>query len=360
MIKCRVQIEKKGDTMIHGKQVQGGFFDAEFRLQDISKQGDPLEKLDKHIDWEMFRSILNNVFRAYEKDPSKGGRPPYDYVMMFKILILQHLYNIADERTEFAIKDRLSFMRFLGLTLKDSVPDEKTIWLFRESLTQEGAIKRLFNKFNRHLDNMGLIAHRGSIVDASFVEVPRQRNTREENEDIRNGDIPEDWEDNPSKLRQKDTDARWTKKHGQNYFGYKNHAKADRKKKVITNYAVSDASVHDSQELDSLLERKDAHHDLFGDSAYSSTDIDKKLKRRKIRNRIHEKGYRNHPLSCEQEESNRKKSKIRVRIEHVFGFMENTMKAGFIRCIGIARATAAIGLINLTYNLCRSVQLQGG
>jgi len=245
----------------------------------------------------------------------------------------------------------------LGLTLKDSVPDEKTIWLFRETLTQSGAMKRLFNKFNRHLEKKGLIAHKGSIVDASFVEVPRQRNMRDENKDIRNGDIPEDWEDNPDKLRQKDTDARWTKKHGQSYFGYKNHAKVDRDSKLITNYAVSDASVHDSQALGCLLDKSDAHHDLFGDSAYSSEEIDIKLKRMKIRNRIHEKGYRNHPLTRDQEEKNRKKSKIRARIEHIFGFMENTMKAGFIRCIGIVRASAVIGHINLTYNLCRSAQL---
>ena len=197
------------------REIQGGFFDAEYRLQDITKQGDPLEKLNQHIEWEMFRPVLEEAFLAEGKDPQKGGRPPYDYVMMFKILVLQRLYNVADERTEFAIKDRLSFMRFLGLTLKDKVPDEKTIWLFRETLTQSGVIKRLFKKFNRHLDKKGLIARRGSIVDASFVEVPRQRNTRDENEDIRNGEVPEDWEDNTDKLRQKDMDARWTKKHGQ-------------------------------------------------------------------------------------------------------------------------------------------------
>lgn len=346
--------------MTHNKPIQGGFFDAEFRLQDISKQGDPLEKLDRHIDWEIFRPILDNTFRASEKDPSKGGRPPYDYVMMFKILVLQYLYNIANERTEFAIKDRLSFMRFLGLSLKDKVPDEKTIWLFRETLTQQEAIGRLFKKFNRHLERMGLIAHKGSIVDASFVEVPRQRNTREENEAIRDGKVPEEWENDPDKRRQKDVDARWAKKNGLKFFGYKNHAKVDAKSKLITNYAVSDASVHDSQRLDDLLERSDGHHDLFGDSAYSSGAIDSRLKRLKIRNRIHEKGYRNHPLMEAQKGKNRDKSRIRARIEHVFGFMENTMKAGFIRCIGIMRAATAIGLINLTYNLCRSVQLSQG
>lgn len=343
--------------MTYSRQIQGGFFDADMRLADISKQGDPLEKLDKHINWEIFRSILDNVFCASEKDPSNGGRPPYDSVMMFKILVLQHLYNIADERTEFAIKDRLSFMRFLGLTLKDNVPDEETIWLFREVLTQNGAIERLFKKFNRYLDRMGLIAHKGSIVDASFVEAPRQRNMRDENEDIRNGEIPENWKDDPNKLRQKDVDARWTKKHGRSYFGYKNHAKVDRKSKLIMNYTTSDASVHDSQMLGELLDQSDAHHDLFGDSAYSSDEIDKRLKRGKIRNRIHEKGYRNHPLTEWQKEKNRLKSMVRARVEHIFGFVVNTMGGFFIRCIGKVRADAVIGLKNLTYNLCRSAQL---
>ena len=343
--------------MAKGKGVQGGFFDADMRLMDISKQGDPLEKLDKHINWEVFRPTLERTFEAEEKDVSKGGRPPYDYVMMFKILVLQHLYSIADERTEFAIKDRLSFMRFLGLTLKDRVPDEKTIWLFRETLTRRGAMSKLFNRFNRHLDRNGLIAHKGSIVDASFVEVPRQRNSRDENDDIRNGETPEGWEDEPEKRRQKDVDARWTQKNGERHFGYKNHVKVDKKSKLITSYTTTDASVHDSQTLDDLLDKKDAHHELYADSAYKSKEIDKKLRRRKIRNRIHEKGYRNHPLTEAQGEKNRLKSRTRARVEHVFGFMVNTMGGGFIRCIGRIRAEAMIGLKNLVYNLCRSAQL---
>ena len=343
--------------MIKSKEIQGGFFDADMRLMDISKQGDPLEKLDRHIDWEVFRPILDKAFQAEQKDPSKGGRPPYDYVMMFKILVLQHLYSIADERTEFAIKDRLSFMRFLGLTLKDRVPDEKTIWLFREVLTRRGAIHRLFKRFKRHLDKNGLIAHKGSIVDASFVEVPRQRNSRDENDDIRNGSTPEGWEDDPAKRRQKDTDARWTQKNGQRHFGYKNHVKVDRKSKLVTAYTATAANVHDSQALGDLLEKKDAHHELYADSAYKSEKTDKKLRRRRIRNRIHEKGYRNHPLTEAQQEKNRVKSKMRARVEHVFGFMVNTMGGGFIRCIGRMRAEAMIGLKNLVYNLCRSAQL---
>jgi IS5 family transposase len=344
-------------AMIKENQVQGGFFDADIRLQEISDQGDPLEKLDQHIDWEIFRPELKRVFRAIEKDESKGGRPPYDYVMMFKVLILQQLYSIADERTEFAIKDRLSFMRFLGLRLADKVPDEKTIWLFRETLSQRGAIRRLFRLFERRLEKIGLVARKGSIIDASFVEVPRQRNTREENEDIRDGKTPEEWENDPEKLRQKDVDARWARKNGERHFGYKNHVKVDRKSKLITEYETSDASVHDSRMTGKLVKKKDAHHELYADSAYQSEETRKMLMRKNIRNRIHEKGYRDHPLTERQEEKNRLKSKVRARIEHVFGFVVNTMGGFFIRCIGNIRADAMIGLKNLMYNLCRCALL---
>ena len=98
-------------------------FDEEFRLEKISKQKDPLEILNQHIDFEIFRKPLEKHFELHERDLSKGGRPSYDYLLMFKILILQRYYNISDDATEYAILDRLSFMRFLGLSLSDLVPD---------------------------------------------------------------------------------------------------------------------------------------------------------------------------------------------------------------------------------------------
>lgn len=157
-------------------------------------------------------------------------------MMMFKILVLQHLYNLADERTEFANKDRLSFMWFLELKLVDKMPDEKTIWLFRERLLRPGSVRKMFRLFERRLEKIGVVARKGSIVDASFVEIPRQRNTRDENDNIRNGMTPKEWKNDPDKLSQKDFDARWTKKNGERHFGYKNHVKVDRKSKLITAY----------------------------------------------------------------------------------------------------------------------------
>lgn len=335
---------------------QLGFFSESERLELLSRQGDPLERLNRAIEWEIFRAQLKKCFMKEPQGP--GGRPPFDYIMMFKVLVLQRLYNLSDAQMQFQILDRLSFQRFLGMRLHSDVPDEKTIWLFRETLTKAGVIEAIFEKFKKHLEFKGMIAHSGSIIDASFVEVPRQRNSREENQQIKDGETPEEWEKDPNKSRQKDTDARWTKKNDQTFFGYKDHVKVDKKSKLITSYAITDASVHDSQVLGDLLDKTDAHHDIYADSAYTGDRNEKALKRRKIRNRIHERGYRNRPLTDQQKENNRKKSTIRVRIEHVFGQITNSMNGFYIRSIGIVRARSMIGLINLVYNMNRYEYLQ--
>jgi IS5 family transposase len=336
---------------------QRGFFDEQDRLEKLSKQGDPLEKLNATVDWEMFRPPLRRFLKKEPKGP--GGRPPYDYVVMFKVLILQRLYNLSDAQMEYQLLDRLSFQRFLGQGLYGSVPDEKTVWLFREALIRQNAIEKLFDRFTKHLEAKGMITNKGSIIDASFVEVPRQRNSREENDKIKEGAIPEDWEEDPSKLRQKDTDARWTKKNDQTFYGYKDHVKVDADSKLIKAYVVTDASVHDSQALEVLIDRSDRDADLHADSAYRSAKIETTLKRRGVRSKIHEKGNRNHPLTKAQMRRNHAKSRIRARIEHVFAHITNSMKGFRIRSIGLRRACGTVGLINLAYNIVRSVYLQG-
>lgn len=332
-----------------------GFFDEEFRLGKLTSQKDPLVKLAERIDFELFRQIMEEAFRSEEK--GIGGARPYDYVLMFKIIILQRYYNIGDDKMEFQILDRLSFMRFLGLTLADKVPDAKTIWLFRENLTDKNLSEKLFELFLNELRKKGLLLNEGKIVDASFVEVPIQRNSREENKQIKEGKTPEEWKENPHKLSQKDTGAKWTKKNGKSYFGYKDHIKTDTKSKLIDGYTVTDASVHDSQETANLLTEKDKGQPLHADSAYSGEPITEIVQEKEMINQIHEKGYRNNPLTEEQKENNKEKSKVRARVEHIFGFIENSMNGSFIRSIGIKRATAAIGLMNLTYNMFRYMQL---
>jgi len=337
-------------TVIILNMKQKGFFDENDRLNELSKLGDPLERLNKHINWEGFRKLLTKAFK--KKAAGLGGRPPFDYVMMFKILILQKLYNMADDKTEYLIKDRLSFQRFLGLQLCDTVPDAKTIWHFREELKIANKLDKIFNDFVAELEEKGIVTHSGSIVDATFVDVPRQRNTKKENEEIKEGKIPEEWEkeENRNKAAQKDVDARWAVKNKEKHYGYKNHIKIDKKSKVITKYRASSAEVHDSQELKNLIdEEKDKK--IYGDSAYTGEEVQSCIPET-VSNRIHEKGYRDHPLTKTQKRENTDKSKIRARVEHVFAAI-NHFGGIFIRTIGKHRAEFQIGLMNLTYNLTR-------
>jgi len=333
-----------------------GLFDEGMRLEKLTKQGDSLVLLKEKIQWEQFRTILESVLIKEAKGP--GGREPFDYIMMFKILILQMYYNLSDDQMEYQILDRMTFMRFLDLELSDKVPDSKTIWLFKETLTKANVVEKLFEKFHDELEKQGYIGNEGKIIDASFVEVPRQRNSREENKEIKEGKIPDDWQDKPHKLSQKDIDAKWTKKNNETFYGYKDHVKTDKKSKLIDKYKVTDASVHDSQPLDDLLEEKDADQPLHADSAYTGENQEKTIEGKKLINCVNEKGYRNKPLTEQQIAKNRKKSKVRARVEHVFGFIENSMGGSFIKTIGIARATTTIGLMNLTYNMFRVIQLQ--
>jgi IS5 family transposase len=335
---------------------QKGFFDEADRLRKLSELGDNLEKLDKHIVWEDFRQQLTKALKKKAKGP--GGRPPYDYVMMFKILILQKIYNISDEQTEYQINDRLSFQRFIGLQLFDTVPDAKTIWHFREELKEAGVIEKIFYKFTEKLEQKGVITYSGSIIDATFIEVPKQRNTRTENKDIVAGEVPKKWllKKNRHKKAQKDTDARWMTKNKVRHYGYKDHIKIDKKSKIITKYRVTSASVHDSQELKNLIDLKKDKR-LYADSAHAGKEFQKCIPKH-IKIRIHEKGYRNRPLTKTQERNNTAKSRIRVRVEHVFASMHH-FGGKTIRTIGIARAEMQIGLLNLTYNLTRYAYLMG-
>jgi IS5 family transposase len=333
------------------RKSQPGLFDEELRLRKLSLKGDPLERLNKKIQWEEFRPIIEDGLKKEPKAP--GGRPPYDALLKFKMLILQRYYNISDEQLEYQVNDRLTFMRFLGLDIASDVPDCNTIWTFREQLKENGIVEKLFEKFLAMLENEGFIANEGSIIDASFVEVPRQRNKKDENDKIKNNEIPDGWEkeENKNKLSHKDMDARWTKKNNENYYGYKDHVKVDKKSKILTKYEVTSANVHDSQKLEDLLDEKDKGKELYGDSAYVGQE--ETLLKKEVTDCIHEKGYKNRKLTDEQKSNNKVKSKTRVRVEHVFGFIENSMNGSVIKTIGIRRAQVNIGLMNLTYNLFR-------
>jgi IS5 family transposase len=347
------------DGMIRETRMgQLGFFDSYERLRALSAKGDPLEAIDRLVPWESFRAEIEAVVLTPDENrKSSAGRKPLDAMVMFRMLVLQALNNLSDEQVEFQVRDRLSFTRFLRLGIEDSIPDATTLWLFREKLATAGLIETLFDRFDQHLAAQGYIARGGQMIDATIVPVPRQRNDRDENETVKAGQTPVEWENKPAKLRQKDRDARWTKKHGKSFFGYKNHVNADAKHKLIRGYEVTDAAVHDSQMLDGLLDIGNTSAAVYADSAYRSAEIEAKLKADGFSSRIHGRATRNRPLSPAQVKANRRKSKIRARVEHVFGAQQTSPGGRIVRTIGIMRARAKIGLQNLVYNIRRLVTL---
>src|SRR4030043_2030292 len=345
-----IEINREGSIMM-----QTGLLDWQIRFRQLDAGGDPLPKLKKLVDWEGFRPDLEAVRDKERK--SNAGRKPFAVILMFKVLVLQSLYNLSDERIEFQIRDRLSFMGFLGLSLGDAVPDEKTIWLFREQLTEAGVIKRLFKEFDEFLEEKGFSARRGQIIDASIVEAPRQRNSRDENRQIKAGETPEGWSD--QKKRQKDTDARWTRKNGKNYYGYKKHIDIEVEHKLIRDYEVTPASVHDSQVFEVLLDEDNSSRDGWADSAYRSGEKLGGLGKRRFREHLQRKGCKHKKLTARERRGNRARSGIRSRVEHIFGVQ--AMRAGdlIIRTIGLIRGKVKVGVRNLAYNLDRFCVLVG-
>ena len=329
---------------------------ADIQLDRISRMGDPLEKINRVINWEIFRPVI--VKRIRKEDYSKGGRPPTDEILIFKMSLLQDWNNTSDGNTEYLVNDRLSFQRFLGMELGEKSPDEKTLWLFKEQLGAEG-MRELFDMFNAMLAEQGVVKKEGTLIDASFIEVPRQRNTREENKTIKEGKVPEEWQtpDNADKLKQKDTDARWTKKGDETFYGYKDHAKVDNVSKIIVDFTVTSASVHDVNEFEGLIDIND--HEAWLDAAYASEGHVSRIKEKypDIILHICEKGTKNHPLTDEQKANNRNKSHVRARVEHVFGYITRFMGGMTIRTIGMERAKREICGINLAYNIKRVVFL---
>jgi IS5 family transposase len=344
-------------------------YGKETQLDKLTKLGDPLVKINELIDWEMFREIIETAIR---KDMSKGGRPPYDAILMYKITMLQQWYGLSEEGVEFQIADRFSFMRFLGLNAGDEIPAGSTVWDFKEALKEKGVDRKLFDLFNTLLEKKGIITRKGTIIDATFVTVPKRHTTKKDNERLKSG---EELEDLPAKclerlekeeikaienvISQMDMDARWTKKGDESFFGYKDHVKCDSDSKIITDFRVTDASVHDSQEYVDMIDEKD--NDVKLDSGYTGEEFLEQLSEKFPNLKIHvcARAYRNKPLTDEDKSKNKEISKTRSRIEHIFGYMTRFMAGITSRVHGIDRVRRDVTAKNLAYNMKRFVCIAG-
>ena len=344
-------------------------FSLNDHLKALSAHGDPLEVLERTVDFEYFRGWL--VEGLGYGDGSKGGRPPFDPVAMFKILILQAQHNLSDARTEFMIRDRLSWLRFLGFSLGDRTPDENTIRHFRNRLTETGTLKRVMKAFDWQLQKKGYIPMAGQIIDASLVPAPKQRNTEGEQQAIKAGKTAQEiWPDEPAKAAQKDTEARWTLKIGgkQRFradgtplplialpvFGYKTHISIDRRFGFIRAAAVTSAAHADGRMLPPLIDRQNTSSAVWADTAYRSQRNEAWLADRMLTSQIHRRKPKGKPMPRATAKANAAKSAIRAKVEHVFAHQKNRFGL-FIRTIGLLRAEAKLTLANLAYNFDRLI-----
>lgn len=244
-------------------QGQRGFWEFEDRLKGLSAEGDPLKTLAATVDFEMFRSVLTKALRRGV--PSKGGRPPFDPVLKFKMLVLHSLHGLNLAQTSYMVRDRLSWMRFCGIGPADRVPDANTLWDFREALIKSKALDKAFERLDQAITSAGYLPMGGQFIDATLVAAPRQRNTEDEKAAIKEGKTAREiWPYKPAKAAQKDTSARWTVKFSKAkpkddgteqidiaipMFGDKCHISIDRKHGIIRREITSDAAAHDGARL---------------------------------------------------------------------------------------------------------------
>lgn len=326
-------------------------------MELLKQRGDRLFALDEKIDWKPLVETADAIWQATRTKPGRGNSAnPWASDIMLKTILLGRIYNLGDDELEYQLRDRLSFMRFVGLGLGANVPDARTIWLYRDKLGEAG-VRALFDGFIATLKKKGYILKEGNVLDATIVETPRQRNSREDNEIVKSGQVPAEWKTNPDKLIHKDCDARWTKKGDEQFYGYKNHVKVAESSKLICDYRATPANVADVTVAHELVGPADAGTVVWADAGYAGAPFAKRLAEFGIEGRVHEKGQAGAPLTDQQKASNRAKSVHRARVEHPFAFMEMSLGGIYQRCIGLKRNARDIGLTNLIYNIFRFEQL---
>ncbi|QQE12263.1 IS5 family transposase [Planctomycetota bacterium] len=290
-----------------------------------------LDKVQKAID---FKTLANGLREDLTPKQPKGGRPFWPVEVMVKCLMLAKWYSLSDPQLEEQLCDRLSFRRFVGLSLSDATPDETTFVRFRQRLRETGHGSTLFDSVLKQLQNKGLVLKEGSLVDATIIT----QSTGGKNKD---GDST------------RDRSASFTKKHGKTYHGYKASINASTDG-FITDYRLDTAKVHDSQHIDELIE--DEAVAVYADSAYMSKLRRKSLKNKGIFDGIIQRRVRGQKqLSVEQQRHNKACSQVRAKVEHPFAWLKQQMGYRRVRYRGLLRNGLDFGLIAAAYNIKRSL-----
>ena len=330
--------------------IKTSLFADQEREAKLNKLGDTLRVMEQHVD---FAALAAEVDRdAPRPSRERGGRPPFPTELMVRVLLIQQLFNLSDEQMEFQLLDRLSFQRFVGLRASSQIPDRTTIWTFKERLIQARASESIFEAVNKQLSRHGYIARGGQMIDASIVQAPEQSLSKDEKALVGEGAMPITW--TPAKRRQKDTDARWTKKHGKSYFGYKVSANADKRYKLVRKIKVSTASEHDTLHFEDVLDP----NNILADKGYVDGAREERLSKQGWRMHIQRKGTKDKPISETQERRSRRIAKTRARVEHVLAVLAQ-LGGKAVRSIGLPRATLQLNWKVAAYNLQRLVYLKG-
>ncbi|WP_308498644.1 IS5 family transposase [uncultured Anaerobiospirillum sp.] len=352
------------------------------REELLAREPDLLS-IDQSIDFDQLRVVIETAISKYKEDNASvdntmshdhddvilkpftesscprskysrknAGRPSYDPIIFFKIFILQILFNLSDAMVHKYILDRQSFLAFLDIDVT-LVPSSKTIWKYRELFIKAGVFELINILTMQHIAQLDEVKNSDSIaIDSSFTNVPIQRNTRDENKVIKDGNGDQLWNDHPAKKRQKDIDSRWTQKGGHRYYGYKLHIAVCCLTKLITSMLTTAACVHDSQVIAPLVREEDHGKSLYADSAYSGKKQIDEIKQLNLKPAVCEKGKRNTPLTDEQKKNNREKSKTRARVEHVFAQIAH-WDGDILRTIGKKRADSYHHMLVWCYNIKR-------
>ena len=300
---------------------------AESLLPEGLGSNHQLERINDAVDWGRFNRLVEGVYSASE------GRPSYPPLTMVKVLLLEQWYNLSDPQMEEALGDRISFRRFVGLGLQDDTPDHSTISRFRGILTEKRLVERLMKELSRQLEERGMVVKGGTLMDATLVESQGRRVLMKE--------------------EATDRDAAWTRKGGRYHYGYKVHIGVDKESGLIRKAVMTAANVNDTEVADELISGDEKA--VYADRAYDTHERRQRLKSMGIEDGIMKRGNKHHPEVSEgDKERNELISKVRARVEKVFGTLKRTYRYSRVRYIGLERNTTEMWLKCMAYNLRRA------
>lgn len=297
-----------------------------------------LDEVEGVVDWALIRSLLG------KRGGSGAGNSSYPAEVLLRCLLAGVWYNLSDPALEAAVADRLSFRRFVGLSLLDRTPDHSTLWRFRQELIKNNLIDRIFEEINRQFEARHLILKEGTLVDASFMPARAKAPPKPREE--------EQSQTPPSPPKSSaDPDARWGKKGKKSVFGYKIHTGVDTGHTLIRRVHVTDASITDTGPADRLFCGDEKA--VYGDQAYYTHARHARLTEAGIKDRLMHRPNKHHDLRPRQKKRNKLIAKVRFAVERPFAVFKENYSLRQVRYFNFARNRVLIMLACCAYNLRR-------